>query len=130
MKECNSCKTVKSFDDFYSNGYTPNGLKKYKPICKPCSAISVYKSYLDKIIFALQNTNRKLECEVCGYKNNLSALTFHHLDPCEKEYSISSMKSFSQEKITNEINKCVVLCANCHAEEHNPHLNRILFEES
>lgn len=56
-------------------------------------------------------------CSKCNYNKCLAALHFHHLDPDEKDFQISS-KSISWEKLVVELNKCVLLCANCHAEEH------------
>jgi len=61
----------------------------------------------------------KTECSVCGYNRCKSALEFHHLNPDEKEFEIShGSKGRSYESVENEIKKCVLLCANCHAELH------------
>lgn len=56
-------------------------------------------------------------CALCGYSRSPVALQFHHVDPAEKEFSLS------QEGVTRslararaEAAKCVLLCANCHAE--------------
>lgn len=56
-------------------------------------------------------------CEVCGYRKCPAALTFHHEDPKEKDFEIGSCIR-SWDKIRNEIEKCRLLCANCHAEAH------------
>lgn len=56
----------------------------------------------------------------CGYDKCLGALEFHHKDPSEKDPNIrfgSSRKSFK--KIAKELDKCIMLCANCHREEHD-----------
>jgi hypothetical protein len=61
-------------------------------------------------------------CELCGYKEHHVALQFDHIDP-ESKYrdangnlkSPSSMFSYSQATILAEIQKCRILCANCHA---------------
>ena len=57
------------------------------------------------------------KCEKCGYDKCITALNFHHLDPEKKEFSISS-SSFSYEKLLKEVDKCILLCANCHKEIH------------
>lgn len=58
-------------------------------------------------------------CEKCGYNKSISALEFHHLDPAEKDFSISSSTlSNNWEKIKKELDKCIVLCSNCHRELH------------
>jgi DNA-directed RNA polymerase subunit RPC12/RpoP len=64
-------------------------------------------------------------CENCGYKNNLSALEFHHQDPLLKENQLDMRKlsNSTMEWIFEEFEKCLVLCANCHKEHHNPGLN-------
>lgn len=60
-------------------------------------------------------------CSKCGYKHNIAALDFHHLNPEEKEFQIDMRKlsNTSIDKLQKEINKCVLLCANCHRETHN-----------
>ncbi len=58
------------------------------------------------------------KCENCGYNKSNRALTFHHLDPSEKEFSISGKHCRKWEVIRKELDKCKLLCANCHAEEH------------
>lgn len=59
------------------------------------------------------------KCEICGYNKNISALEFHHLNPEEKEFTISDTKH-SWEDTQKELDKCILLCANCHREIHNP----------
>ncbi len=59
------------------------------------------------------------KCQRCGYKTCIEALDFHHLDPREKEFGISaSGMTRSWERIKTELNKCIMICANCHREEH------------
>lgn len=56
-------------------------------------------------------------CCICGYNTVLSALDFHHIDPTIKNYGISSgTKSF--ESIKDELDKCILVCRNCHSEIH------------
>jgi len=64
------------------------------------------------------------KCELCGYSKNLAALSFHHLNPSLKSFSLE-MRSFTNKKIEdleNEASKCQVLCQNCHMEIEHPHL--------
>ncbi len=64
-------------------------------------------------------------CSICGYHSNLAALVFHHKDSDEKDFKLD-MRSLSNRKmdpVLVEIDKCILVCANCHAELHNPHLN-------
>ena len=64
-------------------------------------------------------------CSICGYRKNLAALVFHHTDADAKDFKLD-MRSLSNRKlepVLAEIEKCILVCANCHAELHNPHLN-------
>ena len=58
------------------------------------------------------------KCEVCGYDKCVSALSFHHKDPKEKDFNISA-KSYSYERLKKEVDKCILVCANCHTEIHD-----------
>jgi transposase len=56
-------------------------------------------------------------CRICGYNRFPAALQFHHLDPSEKAFSLSRRGvTIALEAARNEAAKCVLLCANCHAE--------------
>jgi transposase len=56
-------------------------------------------------------------CAVCGYDRHLRALAFHHVDPADKRLQISwNGVTQSLETLRIEAQKCVLLCANCHAE--------------
>jgi transposase len=56
-------------------------------------------------------------CQLCGYDRCISALEFHHLVPSEKSFALSHRGvARSLEKARTEAQKCVLLCANCHAE--------------
>lgn len=56
-------------------------------------------------------------CCLCGYDKVDSALHFHHLDPGAKRFAVShNGYTVSLERARNEAAKCVLLCANCHAE--------------
>ncbi len=58
-------------------------------------------------------------CSDC-LENHPSVLEFHHLDEASKEFSISDAvkKGWGRERILKEIDKCIVLCANCHRKRH------------
>lgn len=59
-------------------------------------------------------------CQVCGYDRYPGALEFHHLDPSSKEFALSQRGvTIALERAREEAAKCMLLCANCHAEaEH------------
>jgi hypothetical protein len=58
-------------------------------------------------------------CQRCGYDKCLAALQFHHLNSEEKSFRISAPGVKSLQKLKEEIKKCILLCANCHAELHS-----------
>ena len=59
-------------------------------------------------------------CSKCGYSKCSAALEFHHTDPTEKDFGIAAKgRTMSEAKMKAELDKCVMLCANCHREEHD-----------
>ena len=74
-----------------------------------------------------RRTNLKLKavllkggkCCLCGYGKCLASLEFHHLDPALKDASSNrGMASLPEKKFLAEIEKCILVCANCHREIH------------
>mgnify|MGYP003402983197 CR=1 FL=1 len=57
------------------------------------------------------------KCERCNYNRCERALEFHHLDPSKKDFTISG-KSWSYERLKIEVDKCILVCSNCHNEIH------------
>jgi hypothetical protein len=56
-------------------------------------------------------------CRLCGYRRCIGALQFHHLDPAEKRFGLASEGiTRGIQTAREEARKCVLLCANCHAE--------------
>lgn len=58
------------------------------------------------------------KCQICGYDKCVWAFDFHHKNPNEKEFEIARYLTLSWEKIKVELEKCLMLCANCHRELH------------
>lgn len=57
------------------------------------------------------------KCECCGYSKCVQALEFHHLNPNEKDFAIA-IKTLPWEETKKELDKCIMVCANCHREIH------------
>jgi len=57
----------------------------------------------------------KKPCLFCGSEEKLE---FHHVNPTEKEYTVTNLRSFSKRKIDQEISKCWCLCSCCHKKLH------------
>ena len=59
------------------------------------------------------------KCSKCGYNKCVNALEFHHIDPSKKDFGIGNnghTRSWNKTKI--ELDKCIIVCANCHREIH------------
>jgi hypothetical protein len=87
------------------------------PYCKPCTT--------EQTVERQQKFKRQCveykggKCSRCEYDKYVGALEFHHLDPSEKDFSPSQCKLTKfDNRIKKELDKCVLLCANCHREEH------------
>jgi len=57
------------------------------------------------------------KCQICGYDRCINALEFHHLDNKKESPSYVIMR-WSWERARAELEKCIMLCANCHREVH------------
>lgn len=65
------------------------------------------------------------KCVVCGYNTCIWALDCHHKDPETKSFSVSKYHSRSWDNLKPELDKCILLCANCHRELHyNNEMNK------
>ncbi|MFA6995247.1 MAG: hypothetical protein WC249_02430 [Patescibacteria group bacterium] len=82
--------------------------------------------YLKKAVDKRRKSTRQMaikyksdRCFVCGYNKCLKALEFHHREPGKKDFGISA-KGYTRswKVIRKELDKCVLLCANCHREVH------------
>lgn len=58
------------------------------------------------------------KCCVCGYDRSIRGLAFHHVDSTLKSFSISGA-SLAFDKLKKELDKCLLVCSNCHAEIHD-----------
>lgn len=62
-------------------------------------------------------------CSTCDYSKNLAALEFHHING--KDIHWSEERAFlhwNRRKFLEELEKVILICANCHKELHHPHL--------
>jgi hypothetical protein len=58
------------------------------------------------------------KCERCGYNKSINSLVFHHKIPTLKTFSIGTRKTRNWETVKAELDKCNLICANCHGEIH------------
>ena len=66
----------------------------------------------------LKRIKTRLGCAICGYNKCSYALHFHHVIKEDKQQEVSKMIGYSAKTVKEEIRKCVIYCANCHAEHH------------
>lgn len=111
--KCFICKTYKPNNHFYIRKNRKNKLSAY---CKECIKIFTIKKQKEIKNKCIEYKGGK--CSICGYDKCSSALDFHHINPNDKTKSISVMKSKSFEKLKSELDKCILLCKNCHFEVH------------
>ena len=84
---------------------------------------TLWKEYVIKQIKRRYGTS----CTICGYNKNYAVLDFHHINIEEKEFSPAQLihTSYDLDQIFQELDKCVLVCANCHREIHNPNQNNV-----
>lgn len=127
MKTCNRCNEEKPLTEFYKNS------KRVYPYCKACAKTAyakkhyeankeLYKTRSKKSALAFIEEYKQfkstLKCSSCGEDRHW-CLAFHHVDPKQKESTVSKIVGLnSRKRLQEEIDKCIVLCHNCHADLH------------
>ena len=115
MKTCNRCKLEKPREDFYkiSGSSYKESWDCRSSVCKSCMSV-VTKEKRDLVKKqAVEHLGNK--CVDCGLKTeHYEVYDFHHLDPSKKEIAFGASRSRSFSSIKSELDKCVLLCANCH----------------
>lgn len=119
-KICPRCLHKKSIEHFYKRRHGTD----FSSYCKSCT--------LNETIERLQRFKQKCveykggKCESCGYNKCNAALDFHHINPSEKDFTIAQCRTTSfNERVKKELDKCSLLCSNCHREIHNAVVARI-----
>jgi predicted HNH restriction endonuclease len=110
---CQRCQKDVKTENFYQR----RGRENSSPYCKPCTS--------DQTIERVRKLKMQMIeykggfCTRCGYNKYQGALEFHHLDPKAKDFNPSRLKGYSfDERIKKELDKCILVCANCHREIH------------
>lgn len=109
---CDKCGIVKTKENCFS---PEDGIWSTK--CRKCCRV-VGKTSEKKIKQECVDYKGG-KCQVCGYNKYLGALDFHHLNPSEKDFTIARRKSsILDDEVRAELDKCALICSNCHREEH------------
>lgn len=127
-KFCSTCNKDLPKNNFRINKTKKDGLQSQCIACRKAYNQEHYKKNKKSYINKAKKSNEKmvkwyndlkssLKCQQCG-EDHPACLHFHHRSPEEKEFNISSNVKTGKTKLLKEINKCDVLCANCHAKVH------------
>jgi predicted HNH restriction endonuclease len=101
----------KSLDQFYVRKDRADSAQSW---CKRCLNKLTAERQEDKKYRAVQAFGGK--CSLCGYDHCRAALEFHHRDPTTKTAQWNRMRSWSWQRIMQELAHCDLVCANCHRE--------------
>lgn len=107
-KHCPKCNEIKPVGSFYSKR-KKTGLLSY---CKICTNMQTLERQRSLKQLAVEYLGGK--CVECGFSGHCAAFDFHHKNPMVKDFTIGQMKLTAFEKIKPELDKCELLCANCH----------------
>ena len=112
-KHCIKCDTTKELNFFYDK----RGKVGSSAYCKECMKRQSHERHAEFKKLAIEYKGGK--CVNCNYSKCVSALEFHHLNPTEKDFNLGSIKAYVfNDKIKRELDKCILVCSNCHREIH------------
>lgn len=124
---------IGSRDHRLSNIFNESG--KCELLCYNCH-MELHYSLNEKSLRRIRYKETMLDylktnsCSKCGYDTCLGCLDFHHVNTEDKQFKLSTMRSFIgglTDDVKNELDKCIVLCSNCH---HDLHFDSDRFEEN
>lgn len=113
MRECSKCKQNKPESEFYQSNV------RKATYCKECFNKYTIQRWIDRKIEAIQY--KGCSCVDCGItypQTPYQVFDFHHLNPSEKDFQWDKLRMKNINIIRAELDKCVLLCANCHRIRH------------
>lgn len=110
-KKCKGCQLVLPIREFYRKNKI-----YYHTVCIKCTKKQTLKRQRNSKKLCIEH--KGYSCEKCGYNQCDAVMEFHHKNPNEKDFSIGTKHSAFNDVIRKELDKCILLCANCHREEH------------
>jgi hypothetical protein len=114
-KICTSCNKEKLADEFYNQKGRKNGSSH----CRECFNKYCIERWIQKKIKAIEY--KGCTCVDCGLsypQTPYQVFDFHHLNPKDKEFDWTKLRLRSWDSISKELDKCDLLCANCHRIRH------------
>lgn len=118
-KICKQCQVEKSVVDFYEQqqrGDNGQIWRYYDCYCKDCRL--QYSHDRRKSIKAKAVQYKGGKCEDCNLVDIPEIYDFHHLNPASKDFSIGKRSNLKFDTIQKELDKCILLCSNCHRKRH------------
>ena len=112
MRTCNSCGDLLEVGE----NWALSRAKTSHPHCNECARKAIRKKRRDRKLEAIEYLGGK--CSECGGTFHIASYDFHHIDPNTKDFKPSDLFARSKELLYKELDKCVLLCANCHRVHH------------
>lgn len=130
MKYCKKCDSHKPLNKefWHKRKSSKDGFEFYCKACVKKTTLSNYNANKESWNATTRKNKQLQRDRINEYKNNCSCskcdesrnwlLDFHHINPNEKSFQISQGERYGWKKVKQEIEKCVVLCSNCHRDFH------------
>jgi len=126
-KTCTSCEQDLPISKFKMRGGRQVGTRQ--AMCNRCLYVKYTRPLVEQKTKEIHEYQVKKGCADCGYNAHPAALEFDHLVGFEKKFNIGEqVGNYSREKLWEEIAKCEVVCANCHAIRTANRRNRVEIE--
>lgn len=110
------CPECKQYLEYNSTNFYITEAGKFHHYCKSCCK--------DRTLIRQKDLKQQCvdykggKCYFCGYNKYYGSLDFHHKDPSKKDYGISRGRCYNFDKLKIELDKCILVCRNCHGEIH------------
>jgi len=119
-KNCSVCNELKPLSEYYTRS-ARNGNPYDR--CKKCFNDYVSKRWISKKINSITHKGSKcLDCGISYPEEPYVIFEFHHRDPSKKDVDWSKLKLRTDDKIKKELDKCDLLCSNCHRKRHHTNI--------
>jgi hypothetical protein len=115
-----SALVCKMCNDSTPDNFYKRGVDEHYHLCKSCfkKTHGAKRLARSRRVKAEWVAYKGGACVKCGYNRCSAALEFHHLDPNQKDPNWNSIRHLELEVIKTELDKCQLLCSNCHRELH------------
>lgn len=115
LKTCTSCNLLLPITKFKLRAKTGRQAGTRQAQCNRCIYVRYTRPSTEKKITALRQYKLDKGCSDCGYRAHPEALQFDHADGAEKLFNIGETAHISLPRLWAEVEKCEIVCANCHA---------------